>query len=112
MTTEPGGPDVLAVEDIGRVRVLTFDRPGALNAFNDDLYDAVRESLEDAAEQPAPGPIWGSCLRFFAVHTLLARGGNDRRPKLTVRRQAACIADQVRTRQGHDGGKFFEQLQG
>jgi enoyl-CoA hydratase/carnithine racemase len=52
MTTEPGGPAVLAVEDIGRVRVLTFDRPGALNAFNDDLYDAVRESLEDAAEQP------------------------------------------------------------
>jgi enoyl-CoA hydratase/carnithine racemase len=52
MTTEPIDASVLAVEDIGRVRVLTFDRPGALNAFNDDLYDAVREALEDAAKLP------------------------------------------------------------
>lgn len=42
--------DVLTVEDHGRVRVLTLDRPGALNAFNDDLYDAVREALDEAAQ--------------------------------------------------------------
>jgi enoyl-CoA hydratase/carnithine racemase len=33
------------------VRLLTLDRPDALNAFNDDLYDAVREALADAAER-------------------------------------------------------------
>ncbi len=33
----------------GRVRLLTLNRPAALNAFNDDLYDAVRDALLDAA---------------------------------------------------------------
>ena len=40
---------VLRVENRGRVRLLTLDRPKALNAFNDDLYDAVREALADAS---------------------------------------------------------------
>ena len=52
MTTDPDDSGVLGVEDSGRVRVLTLDRPDALNAFNDDLYDAVREALQDAAERP------------------------------------------------------------
>lgn len=43
---------VLRVEDVGRVRLLTLDRPKALNAFNDDLYDAVREALADASASP------------------------------------------------------------
>lgn len=43
---------VLRVEEIGRVRLLTLDRPGALNAFNDDLYDAVRRALDEAASSP------------------------------------------------------------
>jgi enoyl-CoA hydratase/carnithine racemase len=49
------GPDprgVLRIEDRERIRLLTFDRPQALNAFNDDLYDAVRDALLDAAEHP------------------------------------------------------------
>ncbi len=49
------GPDtrgVLQIEDDARVRRLTLDRAGALNAFNDDLYDAVRDALVDAAERP------------------------------------------------------------
>jgi enoyl-CoA hydratase/carnithine racemase len=50
-----GGPDgrgVLRCEDRDRIRLVTLDRPEALNAFNDDLYDAVRDALLDAAERP------------------------------------------------------------
>ncbi|MBW2244830.1 MAG: enoyl-CoA hydratase/isomerase family protein, partial [Deltaproteobacteria bacterium] len=43
---------VLRVEKVGRVRLLTLDRPAALNAFNDDLYDAVDEALTAAAASP------------------------------------------------------------
>jgi len=39
---------VLRLEDRDRVRLLTLDRSQALNAFNDDLYDAVRDALLDA----------------------------------------------------------------
>ena len=42
--------DVLLTEDRGRIRILTFNRPQAKNAFNDDLYDAVSQALRDAAE--------------------------------------------------------------
>jgi enoyl-CoA hydratase/carnithine racemase len=45
----PDGHGVLGIEDRERVRILTLDRPDALNAFNDDLYDAVRDALLDAA---------------------------------------------------------------
>jgi enoyl-CoA hydratase/carnithine racemase len=41
--------DVLLIENQGRVRLLTFNRPRAKNAFNDDLYDAASEALRDAA---------------------------------------------------------------
>jgi enoyl-CoA hydratase/carnithine racemase len=52
MSESPETHTVLRVDERDRVRVLTFDRPDALNAFNDDLYDAVREALVDAADQP------------------------------------------------------------
>ena len=48
MTRERG----LRAEDVGRVRLLTLDRPEALNAFDDDLYDAVRDALADASASP------------------------------------------------------------
>ncbi len=44
--------NVLRVENVRRVRLLTLDRPAALNAFNDDLYDAVGEALTTAAASP------------------------------------------------------------
>jgi enoyl-CoA hydratase/carnithine racemase len=44
--------DVLLTEDRGRIRVLTLNRPQAKNAFNDDLYDAARDALIAAAEDP------------------------------------------------------------
>jgi enoyl-CoA hydratase/carnithine racemase len=40
---------VCEVVDDGRVRVVTFNRPEALNAFNDELYHAAATALEDAA---------------------------------------------------------------
>ncbi|MDQ1373009.1 MAG: hypothetical protein QOJ09_347 [Actinomycetota bacterium] len=45
--------DVLLIENQGRVRLLTFNRPTAKNAFNDDLYDATRDALIAAAEDPS-----------------------------------------------------------
>lgn len=43
---------VLRIEDADRVRLMTLDRPEALNAFDDDLYDALRDGLVDAADRP------------------------------------------------------------
>jgi enoyl-CoA hydratase/carnithine racemase len=43
------GAVVLRIEDVERVRVVTLDRPEALNAFNEALYDATAEALVDAA---------------------------------------------------------------
>lgn len=42
----------LLIDDTNRVRTLTLDRPDALNAFNEALYDATTEALRDAAEDP------------------------------------------------------------
>jgi enoyl-CoA hydratase/carnithine racemase len=43
---------VLHLDDDKRVRTLTLDRPDALNAFNEDLYDATAQALLDAAADP------------------------------------------------------------
>lgn len=43
---------MIRIEDTDRVRVLTLDRPEALNAFNEALYDATCEALADAAADP------------------------------------------------------------
>ncbi len=42
----------LIIADENRVRTLTLNRPEALNAFNEALYDAVAEALNAAAEDP------------------------------------------------------------
>ena len=44
---------VLHIDDDSGVRVLTFDRPDARNAFNPELYNAVRVALEAAAAHDA-----------------------------------------------------------
>lgn len=42
----------LQIEDANRVRTLTFDRPDALNAFNEAMYDETTVALRAAAEDP------------------------------------------------------------
>jgi enoyl-CoA hydratase/carnithine racemase len=42
--------DELIVENEGRVRVLTLNRPKQKNAFNDAQYDGVRDALVDAMD--------------------------------------------------------------
>lgn len=42
----------LQITDQNRVRTITLDRPEALNAFNEALYDATAEALLAAAEDP------------------------------------------------------------
>jgi enoyl-CoA hydratase/carnithine racemase len=44
---------MLRSDDSERVRVLTLDRPAALNAFNEALYDALTDALADALADPA-----------------------------------------------------------
>jgi enoyl-CoA hydratase/carnithine racemase len=47
-----GPAPVLRVDDENGVRLLTLDRPEARNAFNVDLYDAVRATLAEASADP------------------------------------------------------------
>lgn len=41
---------ILQIDDANRVRTLTLDRPEALNAFNEALYDATASAVRKAAE--------------------------------------------------------------
>ncbi len=42
----------LRISDENRVRTLTLDRPEALNAFNEALYEATATAFRDAADDP------------------------------------------------------------
>ncbi len=68
----PGGEGLLQLESRGRVRVLTLDRPKALNAFNDELYDALASALRNAAQDPAVAVVvlTGSGRAFTAGQDL------------------------------------------
>src|SRR6478752_10514909 len=74
MTTESdsAAPPVL-VHDEARVRTLTLNRPDALNACNEALYDALTEGLLAAAEDPAVAVVLltGSGRAFSAGTDLL-----------------------------------------
>lgn len=47
------GETVLEITDIDRIRTITLNRPEALNAFNEALYDATADALIDAAADHA-----------------------------------------------------------
>jgi len=44
--------DLVLIEDLNRVRTLTLNRPDALNAFSEALYDATTIALQGAAADP------------------------------------------------------------
>lgn len=66
------GYDGVLIEDRGRVRVLTLNRPKQLNAFNDAQYDALAAALKGAAEHPRVSVvvITGSGRAFSAGQDL------------------------------------------
>ena len=73
MTTTDSSPGILDVQDSARVRTLTLDRPEALNAFNEALYDAVTEALTAAADDPAVAVVLlTGAGRAFSAGTDLA----------------------------------------
>lgn len=43
---------VLRKSDVNRVRIITLDRPDALNAFNEALYEATAIAIREAADDP------------------------------------------------------------
>ncbi|MGH3959217.1 enoyl-CoA hydratase/isomerase family protein [Mycobacterium sp.] len=43
---------ILQIDDDSRVRTLTLNRPEALNAFNEALYQATADALDAAADDP------------------------------------------------------------
>ena len=65
-------PVTLLITDENRVRTLTLNRPEALNAFNEALYDATADALLGAAEDPAVAVvvITGSGRAFSAGQDL------------------------------------------
>jgi enoyl-CoA hydratase/carnithine racemase len=68
--------DILSTTDDARVRTLTLNRPDALNAFNEALYDALAIALHDAADDPAVAVvlITGAGRAFSAGTDLLEMG--------------------------------------
>ena len=63
----------LIVEDRDRIRTLTLNRPDALNAFNEELYDAAAEAIfqANADDGIAVVVFTGSGRAFSAGQDLL-----------------------------------------
>ncbi len=66
------GKPAVAIENDGRVRYLTLNRPEQLNAFNDAQYDALAAALRDAAAAPnvAVAVVTGAGRAFSAGQDL------------------------------------------
>lgn len=68
---------MLNIDDQDRIRVLTLDRPEALNAFDEALYDALTDAMIDARDDPtvAVVVITGAGRAFSAGTDLLEMAG-------------------------------------
>lgn len=64
--------DPVVTEDLGRVRVITLNRPDALNAMNNALFGAVADALDaaESAEGTAVAIITGAGRAFCAGQDL------------------------------------------
>lgn len=49
--------DAVVVEDDGRVRTLTLNRPEALNAMNNDVFCGIRDALAAAEDDPGTAVV-------------------------------------------------------
>ncbi|MBK6856231.1 MAG: enoyl-CoA hydratase/isomerase family protein [Microthrixaceae bacterium] len=67
---------ILLTHDESRVRTLTLNRPDALNACNEALYDALTDGLLDAAEDPTVAVVLltGNGRAFCAGTDLVEMG--------------------------------------
>jgi len=76
---------MLASHDVDRIRTLTLDRPDALNAFNEALYDALTDALAEADEDPAVAVvvITGEGRAFSAGTDLLEMAARMTDPDFT-----------------------------
>ena len=74
---------MLNVSDDNRVRTLTLNRPEALNAFNEALYDATAQALLTAADDPdvAVVVITGAGRAFSAGADLVEMQANITNPR-------------------------------
>lgn len=74
---------MLNLSDANRVRTLTLNRPDALNAFNEALYDATTQALVAAAEdqQVAVVVITGAGRAFSAGADLVEMQENITNPR-------------------------------
>lgn len=72
----PAAEPILLVDDEARVRTLTLNRPEALNACNEALYDALTEGLLDAAGDPTVAVVLltGNGRAFCAGTDLVEMG--------------------------------------
>lgn len=75
-TAVDGADAPLLADDRARVRTLTLNRPDALNACNEALYDALTEGLLAAAEDPAVAVVLltGAGRAFCAGTDLVEMG--------------------------------------
>jgi enoyl-CoA hydratase/carnithine racemase len=76
----------ITIETSGRVQTLILNRPGALNAFNDEMYKAVGDALSAAAvdDEISVVIITGSGRAFSAGQDLGEMGDPTRREESFV----------------------------
>jgi len=93
------GVAVLQIADEGRVRLLTLDRPEALNAFNDALYDATADALIDAEgdRQIAVVVVTGTGRSFSAGTDVLEMAARATGGGTTSRHGFPGLVDQLAT---------------
>ncbi len=78
LTTSPAQPLVLIERD-GRVATVTLNRPGALNSFNEPMYDAATDALRELADDTtvAVAIITGSGRAFSSGADLIELAGRN-----------------------------------